>query len=327
MNDPKIPPVAVTCGDPSGIGLEVSLKAWHALKDDVTFFVIGDPAHLPAEARVIVIENPAKATKVMSDGLPVLLHAFPREAMAGQPAPENARAVVETIERGVRLTQDGQASALCTAPISKAELVTFAEFAYPGHTEFLGALTGTDTPVMMIASKELRVVPTTIHIPLAEVSTALTPDLLERTIRVTHAALTRDFGIDDPRIAVSGLNPHAGENGLLGEEDRSVIAPVCSRLRAEGMRIAGPLPADTMFHPAARAGYDAAVLMYHDQALVPAKMLAFDTGVNVTLGLPIIRTSPDHGTAFDIAGKGIASPGSMIEAIRLAHAMALARAA
>jgi 4-hydroxythreonine-4-phosphate dehydrogenase len=327
MNLPRIPPVAVTCGDPAGIGLEVILKAWRALKDDIPFFLIGDPAHLPADAPAVIIECPSKAEKSMPDGLPVILHAFPRDATPGRPAPENARAVVETIERGVRLTQAGKACALCTAPISKKELADFADFAFPGHTEFLGALTGIERPVMMIASEQLRVVPTTIHIPLCEVPKSLTQDLLEETIRVTHAAIARDFGVADPRIAVSGLNPHAGEDGLIGTEEKTTIAPVCARLRAEGMRIAGPLPADTMFHPAARAGYDAAVLMYHDQALVPAKMLAFDTGVNVTLGLPIIRTSPDHGTAFDIAGKGLASPGSMIEAIRLGHAMARARAA
>ena len=327
MKDHRIPPVAVTCGDPAGIGLEVILKAWHALKDELTFVVIGDPAHLPVDAPVVIVECPSKAASAMPDGLPVLLHAFPVHATPGQPAPENARAVVETIERGVRLTEAGKTCALCTAPISKKELADFADFAFPGHTEFLGALTGTERPVMMIASEGLRVVPTTIHIPLADVPGALTQELLEDTIRVTHAALARDFGVADPRIAVSGLNPHAGENGLLGTEEKTTIAPVCTRLRAEGMRITGPLPADTMFHPAARAGYDAAVLMYHDQALVPAKMLAFDTGVNVTLGLPIIRTSPDHGTAFDIAGKGIASPGSMIEAIRLGHAMARARTA
>ena len=327
MTFDKTAPVAVTCGDPSGIGLEVIAKAWSTLKDEVPFFLIGDPGHVPLNAPAVVIEAPEKAASAMQDGLPILIHAFPHLAEPGRPAPENARAVVEVIERGTRLALEGRASALCTAPIAKKELADFAGFAFPGHTEFLGKLTGAERAVMMIASEELRVVPTTIHIPLREVPTALTPDLLEDTIRITHEALQRDFGIANPRIAVSGLNPHAGEDGLLGKEDGAVITPVCDRLREEGLLIEGPLPADTMFHPAARATYDAAVLMYHDQALVPAKTLAFDTGVNVTLGLPIIRTSPDHGTAFGIAGQDKASPRSMIEAIRMAYRMAQARAA
>jgi 4-hydroxythreonine-4-phosphate dehydrogenase len=297
------------------------------LRGEVAFFVIADPAHFPEGVPLAGIDRPEAATSAMPEGLPILPHAFPSESVPGLPTPENARAVVEVIERAVRLVQAGKASALTTAPIAKKQLSDFAGFAFPGHTEFLGALTGADRPVMMIASDELRVVPTTIHIPLADVSAALTEDLLEHTIRTTHQALARDFGCARPRIAVSGLNPHAGEDGMLGSEDDAIIRPVCDRLRTEGMQIAGPLPADTMFHPAARARYDTAVMMYHDQALVPAKTLAFDTGVNVTLGLPIVRTSPDHGTAFDIAGKGLADPGSMIAAIRLASRMAKARAA
>lgn len=303
------------------------MKAWSALDGAVPFFLVGDPAHLPTKAPVNVIAEPAEAAAAMSGGLPVLPHTFGCDAVPGRPDPKNARGVVEVIERAVRLTLNGAASALCTAPIAKKELADHADFAHPGHTEFLGALTGARRAVMMIASDALRVVPTTIHIPLADVPQALTPDLLEDTIRITHAALIRDFAMPAPRIAVSGLNPHAGEDGLLGAEDGAVIAPVCERLRGEGMKLAGPLPADTMFHPAARATYDAAVLMYHDQALVPVKTLAFDTGVNVTLGLPIIRTSPDHGTAYGIAGQNIASPSSMIEAIRLAYTMAQARRA
>ncbi|MEO0918029.1 MAG: 4-hydroxythreonine-4-phosphate dehydrogenase PdxA [Pseudomonadota bacterium] len=326
MSPNPLPPVAVTCGDPAGIGIEVIVKAWETLKEDVPFFLIGDPGHLPEAAPAVVIEHPGKAAKVIMDGIPLLLHGFQVAAIPGEPSPENARGVVEVIERGVRLVMNGQASALCTAPIAKKELVDFADFAYPGHTEFLAALTGAERPVMMIASEALKVVPATIHIPLADVPNALTQEALEATVRITHAALIQDFGIAAPRIAVSGLNPHAGEDGLLGVEDGTVIAPVCDRLRAEGLDIRGPLPADTMFHPDARATYDAAVMMYHDQALVPAKTLAFDTGVNVTLGLPIIRTSPDHGTAFGIAGQDKASPRSMIEAIRMAHDMALARA-
>jgi 4-hydroxythreonine-4-phosphate dehydrogenase len=208
-----------------------------------------------------------------------------------------------------------------TCPIHKAALKTGAGFGFPGHTEYLAHLAGVDRVVMMLASDVLRVVPVTIHIPLSDVPGALTPDLLEQTIRITHAAMIRDFGIAQPRLAVAGLNPHAGEDGTMGHEDRDVIAPVLDRLRAEGLDLRGPLPADTMFHGPARARYDAAICMYHDQALIPIKTLAFDEGVNVTLGLPFVRTSPDHGTAYDIAGQGIARPDSLIAAIRMAWNM------
>lgn len=318
-------PVAVTCGDPSGIGPEIAVGAWRALRDEVSFFLIGDPSHLPDDAPVVRIEDASGATGAMAEGLPVLPHEFAGPAAPGRPLPANAQGVVEVIGRAVGLVTSGAASSLCTAPITKKELADHAGFAFPGHTEFLAALAGVEVPVMMLASDVLRVVPATIHIPLSEVPGALTPGLLEAVIRTTHAGLVRDFGIESPRIAVAGLNPHAGEGGMLGSEDDAVIRPVCDRLHAEGMTVTGPLPADTMFHAAAREGYDAAVAMYHDQALVPIKTLAFDTGVNVTLGLPFVRTSPDHGTAYDIAGKGLANPSSMIEAIRLADRMARAR--
>jgi 4-hydroxythreonine-4-phosphate dehydrogenase len=222
--------------------------------------------------------------------------------------------------------QSGEAAGICTAPISKKVLVDHADFAYPGHTEFLAALGGVDTSVMMLAADELRVVPVTIHIPLSKVPTALTKQHLKTTLEIVHAAMKRDFGILKPRIAVAGLNPHAGEGGMLGAEDDTIIRPVCRSLRAQGMDITDPLPADTMFHAKARETYDVAVAMYHDQALIPIKTIAFDRGVNVTLGVPFVRTSPDHGTAFDIAGKGIADPTSLIEAIKMAHRMASARA-
>ena len=217
------------------------------------------------------------------------------------------------------------ASALCTNPIHKKALKDGAGFAFPGHTEYLAHLSGAARPVMMLAAPALRVVPVTIHIPLAEVPAALTPALLEETLRITHAGLVADFGIAAPRIAVAGLNPHAGEGGAMGEEERTVIEPVLARLRAEGMALSGPLPADTMFHPAARARYDAAVCMYHDQALIPIKTVDFDGGVNVTLGLDFVRTSPDHGTAYDIAGTGTANPASLIAALGMARDMAAAR--
>lgn len=328
MTGPGPLPVAVSCGDPSGIGPEVIVAAWATLRHELPFFMTGDPQHVPAGARTVVIDTPADAHLAMADGLPVLRVAFPKPARPGQPDPENASGVVEAIQRAVELVVEGAASALCTAPVSKRELVTHASFAFPGQTEFLAHLAGAGQAVMMLASEELKVVPVTTHIPVSEVPQALSADLLETTIRITDRALREDFGVPEPRrIAVAGLNPHAGEDGVLGDEDAIIIAPVCDRLRAEGMSIAGPLSADTMFHAQARAGYDAAIAMYHDQALIPIKTLAFDSGVNLTLGLPFVRTSPDHGTAFDIAGRGEANPASMIAALRLARKAASARLA
>ncbi|WP_101066159.1 4-hydroxythreonine-4-phosphate dehydrogenase PdxA [Roseovarius salinarum] len=322
-----IPPVALTCGEPAGIGPELAARAHDALADVLPFFFIGDPRHLPEGTPVAEIDDPAQAAEAAGTGLPVLRHDFPGPARPGHPDPALARAVVEVIARGVALVQSGAAGALCTAPIHKQALQEGAGFAYPGHTEYLAALAGVDRVVMMLAGPQLRVVPATIHIPLAQVPGALTAELLEQTVRITHAALTRDFGIERPRIAVAGLNPHAGEGGRMGREEIEVIAPRLDRLRAEGLDLRGPLSADTMFHDAARASYDAAVAMYHDQALIPVKTLDFDRGVNVTLGLPFVRTSPDHGTALDIAGEGIANPASTIEALKLARDMARARTA
>ncbi|NND21752.1 MAG: 4-hydroxythreonine-4-phosphate dehydrogenase PdxA [Silicimonas sp.] len=326
MASGAFPPVALTCGDPAGIGPEISLLAWQRLGATLPFFWIGDPAHLPEGAAVRIISAPDEAIGAVAAGLPVLPHAFGAPAIPGRPSPENARGVVEVIERAVELVRNGEASAICTAPIAKKELVDHAGFGFPGHTEFLAHLAGADRVVMMLAAAELKVVPATIHIPLAEVATALTPDVLEAAIEITAAALKTDFGIAAPRIAVAGLNPHAGEAGLLGREEIDWIAGLCDRLRARGLDLIGPLPADTMFHAAARSGYDAAIAMYHDQALIPIKTLAFERGVNVTLGLPFVRTSPDHGTAFDIAGRGLADPTSLIEALKLAEAMARTRA-
>ena len=259
--------------------------------------------------------------------LPVLAHPFAAENPPGVLVPDNARGVIEVIERAVALAMSGAVGAVCTAPLHKKALKDGAGFAFPGHTEFLAHLAGVERVVMMLASPLLRVVPVTIHIPLSDVATALTPELLEDTIRVTHAGLIRDCGLARPRIAVAGLNPHAGEGGAMGDEETRIIAPVLNRLRAEGMAIVGPMSADTMFHARARAGYDVAVCMYHDQALIPIKTLDFDGGVNMTLGLPFVRTSPDHGTACDIAGRGLARPDRMSAALRLARDMALARQA
>ncbi len=224
--------------------------------------------------------------------------------MPGRPAPANAAGTIAAIERAVDLVQTGRAAALCTLPITKKALKDGAGFAFPGHTEFLAHLAGVDRVAMMLACPGLRVVPATIHIPLPQVPAALTSEVLEGTIRLTHAALIRDFGIAAPRIAVAGLNPHAGEGGAMGWEDERMIRPLVARLAAEGMALRGPLPADTMFHAAARATYDAAVCCYHDQALIPIKTIDFAGGVNVTLGLPFVRTSPDHGTAMTLPGAG-----------------------
>ncbi|MDF0600887.1 4-hydroxythreonine-4-phosphate dehydrogenase PdxA [Psychromarinibacter sp. C21-152] len=321
-------PVALTAGEPAGIGPEIAVAAWDALRaGGEAFFWIGDPAHLPPGTALHEIADPAEAAAVFPDALPVLAHPFDGPATPGTANPAHAQGVIDVIARAVDLARSGAASAVCTCPIHKKALIDGAGFAYPGHTEYLAALAGVDRVVMMLASDQLRVVPTTIHIPVSAIPGALTAELLEATLRITHAALQRDFGLAAPRIAVAGLNPHAGEGGAMGHEDAALIAPILGALRDEGLDLTGPHPADTLFHAAARARYDACVAMYHDQALIPIKTLDFDRGVNVTLGLPFIRTSPDHGTAFDIAGTGAANPSSLIEALRLAHRMARTRSA
>lgn len=320
-------PVALTCGEPAGIGPEIAHLARQVLGDSLPFFWIGDPRHLPADCVFQLIDDPSQAVSVAAEILPVLPHPFASPATHGVANPEHAADVIAVIARAVALVQAGAALAVCTAPINKKALKDGAGFVFPGHTEYLAALGGADRVVMMLACPDLRVVPVTIHIPLADVATTLTATALDETIRITHAALIRDFGISAPRIAVAGLNPHAGEGGAMGHEDMNLITPVLNQLRDEGMQIAGPLPADTMFHAAARAQYDVAVCMYHDQALIPIKTIDFAGGVNLTLGLPFVRTSPDHGTAFDIAGRGIADPTSLIAALRMAQDMAIKRGA
>jgi len=315
-------PLIMTCGDPSGIGPEIAVKAHEALGARAGFVWLGDPQHLPSRARWEQVSTPDDAVAVEAGVLPVLRHAFPAPALPGDPDAANAAAVIEVIARAVGLVQDGAACGIVTCPINKAALKAGAGFAFPGHTEFLAELAGVRRVVMMLACDALRVVPVTIHIPLKDVPGTLTEAVLEETLRITHASLIRDFGVAAPRLAVAGLNPHAGEGGHMGQEDGTVIVPVLERLRPEGMVLHGPLPADTMFHAAARATYDAAVCMYHDQALIPIKTLDFAHGVNVTLGLPFVRTSPDHGTAYDIAGKGVADPSSLIAAVQMAQDMA-----
>lgn len=316
-------PIAISCGEPAGIGPEIAAAAFTALGRDLPLVWLGDPRHLPSDTLYVVVEDTQTAAQHCADGrLPVMKVDMGGNATAGQPDPANAQGVIDAIAKGVLLVNEGHARAICTAPIHKAALIDGANFAYPGHTEYLAALADVKRVVMMLACPDLRVVPVTIHIPVAQVPLALTASLLTDTLLITHAALRRDFGIKTPRIAVAGLNPHAGEDGKMGMEEIEMITPVLDALRHEGMDLIGPMSADTMFHTAARTHYDVAVCMYHDQALIPVKTLGFDEGVNVTLGLPFIRTSPDHGTAFDIAGKGLANPSSMIEAIKLAATMA-----
>lgn len=324
MNDK---PIALTLGEPAGIGAEISCKAWAVLKDELTFFLLADIGKFSPSATVPFeeISHPNQAAAVMQRALPVLNHSLAGEIQAGIPNPENAPEVIAMIERAVGFVQSGDASAITTNPIHKKALKDGAGFPFPGHTEFLADLAGVERPVMMLSAPELRVVPVTIHIAIADVPAALTDSLLEETIRVTNAAMKSDFGIETPRIAVAGLNPHAGEGGAMGDEELSRISPLLESLRSEGLNLIGPLSADTMFHAAARDTYDVAMCMYHDQALIPIKTLNFSAGVNVTLGLPFVRTSPDHGTAFNIAGKGLADAQSLIEALRTAQSMAKIR--
>jgi 4-hydroxythreonine-4-phosphate dehydrogenase len=309
-NDSK--PLALTMGDPAGIGLEITLKAWEALRaSGPAFFVIADPALLrrvDASVPLRVIEAP-DATG-FAEALPVM--------------PE-AGGAAASIERATALAMAGEAGGIVTNPVNKKVLYD-AGFAYPGHTEFLAALTGAAKPVMLLACPKLRVVPVTIHVPLAQAIAALSTELIVETARITEAALRRDFGISAPRLAIAGLNPHAGEGGAMGDEEARIIAPAIEALRKLGMNAAGPFPPDTMFTESARDSYDVALGMYHDQVLIPLKTLDVHNGVNVTLGVPIIRTSPDHGTAYDIAGTGSASPSSLIAAIRMAGELAERRA-
>jgi 4-hydroxythreonine-4-phosphate dehydrogenase len=303
-------PILLTMGEPAGVGPELAVAAWGMLGGHIgnrPLILVGDPAVFGA-TNAPVIPPTARACR-----------------NPGRPDPANAAAVTEAIAIAVDRCLKGEAGAMVTAPIHKAVLAQ-AGFAHPGHTEYLGELTGARRPVMMLASDTLRVVPLTIHMPLAQVPAAVTKQLLFDTGEIVLTALRREFGILNPRLAVAGLNPHAGENGVLGTEEIHVIAPAVAALKARGFAVTGPLSADTLFHDQARAGYDAALCMYHDQALIPIKTLSFWDGVNVTLGLPIVRTSPDHGTALDIAGKGMADPRSMIAAIRMAARMADMRA-
>jgi len=327
-------PLALTIGEPAGIGPDIALAAWHRRRDLSLppFYLLADPefvrrraARLGLDIPVAAVE-PRAAAASFATALPVVPIDVDTAAQPGRPDASSAPAAIGAIRRAVADVLGGAACAVVTNPVAKHVLYR-SGFAEPGHTEFLATLveemTGRSAhPVMMLWSPELAVVPVTIHLPLAQVPARLSTELIVETGQIVARDLERRFGIARPRLAIAGLNPHAGEEGALGEEDSTIVAPAVERLRAAGIDAQGPRPADTMFHAPARAGYDAALCMYHDQALIPIKTLAFDHAVNVTLGLPLVRTSPDHGTAFDIAGTGRADPSSLIAAIRLAARLA-----
>jgi 4-hydroxythreonine-4-phosphate dehydrogenase len=331
-------PLALTSGEPAGIGPDITIKAWlrrNELKLPA-FYLLGDPDFLSHRARVLGLDlrlaevRPEEACDAFADTLPVVAIGRPATALPGIPDGTSAEAAMASIRQAVGDVIAGRASAVVTNPIAKSVLYR-AGFRHPGHTEYLAELAATANhtpqPVMMLWSPALVVVPVTIHVSLRDALAQLSSELIVTTARIVVAALKARFGLANPRLAVTGLNPHAGEDGSLGTEDGTIVAPAIDILRGEGIAISGPLPADTMFHEAARRTYDCAICMYHDQALIPVKTLAFEDAVNLTLGLPFIRTSPDHGTAFDIAGSGKANPSSLIAALRLAARLARAQPA
>jgi len=330
------PVLAVTMGDPAGIGPEIIVKAWMATRQgERPFFVVGDHDQLAGAPgagglKLERIASPEAAAAAFPRALPVLDLPLQGPVVAGKPSAAHAGAVIRWIETASGLALSGAVDAMVTAPIAKAPLYS-AGFAFPGHTEFLGELTRGDDvdelrgPVMMLAAQDLKTTLVTIHEPLRAVPALLTQERIIATVGITHRALVEDFGVARPRLAIAGLNPHAGENGAIGREEAEIIGPACAALRQLGIDCTDPLPADSLFHASARARYDAVVCMYHDQALIPVKMLDFWGGVNITLGLPIVRTSPDHGTGYDIAGRGLARPDSLIAAIEMAADIAARR--
>jgi 4-hydroxythreonine-4-phosphate dehydrogenase len=328
-------PIALTMGDPAGIGGELTLRAWEARRHGpVSFVALDDPDRLRQvvqdlglDVPVVAVPTAEAAAAAFAQALPVLSIPLAVRPRPGQPDSANAAAVVGSIEQATRLAMQGTAGAVVTNPINKAALYD-AGFAHPGHTEFLAELTGaTGKQIMMLASPALRVVPVTVHASLRKSIDMITTDRIVAAALTTDAALRHDFGIEMPRLAIAGLNPHAGEQGALGDEETTIIGPAIAELRRCGLDVSGPWPPDTMFTETARARYDVAICMYHDQALIPLKTLDMARGVNVTLGLPIVRTSPDHGTAYDIAGKGVADPSSLLAALDLAAALAARRMA
>lgn len=333
----KIAPIALTIGEPGGIGPELTVKAWMKRKDQnlAPFCVLSPPSilkhateQLGQNLPIKVISDISETPGIFDEALPVLaLDDGDGKPVSGVASAATADIVIESITKAVKICETGSACAVVTNPIQKSALYE-AGFKHPGHTEFLAELAGPGAiPVMMLANAKLRVVPLTIHIALTEVSKQLTPERIVEQCQITAAALKRDFGIDRPRLALAGLNPHAGEDGTMGTEEQTIMMPAINVLRAKGLNVIGPMPADTMFHDEARENYDVALCPYHDQALIPVKTLDFHGGVNVTLGLPFIRTSPDHGTALNIAGQGIARPDSLVAALKMAAEMATKRLA
>ncbi|MGA7002829.1 MAG: 4-hydroxythreonine-4-phosphate dehydrogenase PdxA [Pseudolabrys sp.] len=336
MSEPLALPLALTLGEPAGIGPDLTIQLWRRRVELrlPAFYLIADPEFIRQRARVLGVDvtlsvvTPAQAATTFARALPIVALDASITASPGAPDASSAPAAIASIRRAVADVLAGNAAAVVTNPVAKNVLYR-SGFAEPGHTEFLAKLVQEATgksarPVMMLWSPELAVVPVTIHLPFKDVVTRLSSDLVVETGRIVARDLTARFGISRPRIAVAGLNPHAGEEGALGEEDGAVVAPAVKRLQAEGIDAIGPLPADSLFHERARATYDVALCMYHDQALIPIKTLAFDHAVNVTLGLPFVRTSPDHGTAFDIAGTGTADPSSLVAALTLAARLSTA---
>ncbi|WP_336970044.1 4-hydroxythreonine-4-phosphate dehydrogenase PdxA [Sphingobium aromaticiconvertens] len=335
ITDPAAPPLApfaISLGDPAGIGPEIVAKSWvmREARGLPPFFAVGDAASLRAvwAGPIATVTSPEEVPAAFDNALPCLQIADAGKVVPGMPDVDGARIAFQSLEVAIGLARSGSAGGVVTAPVSKAQLYGVG-FTHPGQTEFVAERCGVspDNSVMMLAGPSLRVVPITIHIPLSEVPAALTIDLIRARAITTAKGLQRNFGVARPRLAVAGLNPHAGESGAMGREEIEIIAPAIAQLKAEGLDIIGPLPADGMFHYRAREAYDAALCMYHDQALIPIKTLYFDEGVNITLGLPIVRTSPDHGTAFGIAGTNSANPGAMMAAIRMAADAARARLA
>lgn len=330
----KFRPIALTCGEPAGVAPEITAKAWLALREvsNATFFLIGDCDYFSSRAAIAGISVPtvkilatAEAPENFISALPILNRPLAVHPKPGLIDPATAKGVIAAIDEGVALTMAGDAAALVTNPIQKEALYS-AGFRHQGHTDYLAALAGKNGQkyheVMMLVARDLRAVPITVHIPYKDVPTALSTGSIVAQAHIVANDLQKYFGIMRPRLALTGLNPHAGENGMMGREEQTVITPAINQLRAEGLTVTGPLPADTAFHEEARASYDAILCMYHDQALIPVKTLDFHGGVNVTLGLPFIRTSPDHGTALGIAGTGKANPQSLIAALKLAGEMA-----
>ncbi len=329
-------PLALTLGEPAGVGPDLALALWadRSARDVPPFLLVGDPKLLAARARLLGLDvklsesDAAQAASRFAASLPVLPVGISSEAAPGKPDATSAPVARAAIDRAVELVRAGKLAAIVTNPIAKS-IMQKAGFAFPGHTEYLAhlaAVPGTKAPraVMLIWCEELAVVPVTIHVPLAEVPRLLTADLIVETGRIVASEMVRRFGVARPRLAACGLNPHAGEGGTLGREEETVIRPALERLKAEGIAVTGPHPADTLFHAEARIRYDVALGMFHDQVLAPIKTLAFERAVNVTLGLPFVRTSPDHGTAFDLAGTGRANPSSLLAALKLARRLAKA---